>query len=62
MLNLEYDLATKEDIKRLELQIAEIRKDAGQNQKNVVKWIVGMGLTIRLSTTALLFAAIALFR
>ncbi|MBF0353265.1 MAG: hypothetical protein HQM11_19720 [SAR324 cluster bacterium] len=66
---VENDLATKEDIKRLELQIvevkkdiAEIRKEAGQNQKDIVKWIVGMGLTIMLSTTALLFASIALFK
>ncbi|MBF0352867.1 MAG: hypothetical protein HQM11_17675 [SAR324 cluster bacterium] len=65
---VENDLATKSDIaelkrdiRQLDLKIEEVRKEAGQNQKDVIKWIVGMGLTVILSSTAMLFTAISMF-
>ncbi|MBF0237738.1 MAG: hypothetical protein HQM12_08550 [SAR324 cluster bacterium] len=51
----------RNDIVGIRKDMVEIRKEAGQNQKDVIKWIVGMGLTVILSSTALLFTAISLF-
>ncbi len=51
----------RRDMKELELQITEVRKEITQSQVSVVKWIVGMGLTVILSSTALIFSFVTLF-